>query len=357
MIRVLIVDDMLTIRMALRFILESDPELTVMGEAGSGEEAVAFCQKSRPDIVTMDINMPGMGGYEAIRKIMHEAPCPIVVITGIESQYLMEVSFKALELGALTVLPTPRGLSPDNTDAATLIHQIKTMAGVKVIRRSWPKEPTRPMVDKGELQPAAPAKGPASVQRQKETLLVAIGLSTGGPPALQTFLNGLPSSFPLPMVIVQHISQGFIFGLASWLSKTTPFRCKVAEHHETVKPGTVYLAPDNTHLTVAGSGELCLDASESVSGHRPSANVLFESVARNFKEKAIGILLTGMGEDGALGLKAMHQAGAYTIAQDEASSVIFSMPKAAIELNAVEEVLDLNQIAPRLRGLMGKNPG
>src|SRR4030043_1873799 len=177
MIRVLIVDDMVTIRMALRFILESDPELTVAGAVGSGEEAVAFCRKSRPDIITMNINMPGMGGYEAIRQIMHEAPCPIVVITGIESQYLMEVSFKALELGALTVLPTPRGLSPDNTDAATLIHQIKTMAGVKVIRRSWPKEPTRPMVDKGELQPAALAKGPASVQRQKETLLVAIGFS------------------------------------------------------------------------------------------------------------------------------------------------------------------------------------
>jgi two-component system chemotaxis response regulator CheB len=207
------------------------------------------------------------------------------------------------------------------------------------------------MVDKGELSQHQ-LQRTASVSAKKPCWWPSACPQVA--PAL-AFLNGLPSF--LPFVIVQHISQGFIFGLASWLSKTTPFRCKVAEHRETAKPGTVYLAPDNTHLTVAGSGELCLDASESVSGHRPSANVLFESVARNFKEKAIGLLLTGMGEDGALGLKAMHQAGAYTIAQDEASSVIFSMPKAAIELNAVEEVLDLNQIAPRLRGLMEKNPG
>ena len=358
MIRVLIVDDMLTIRMALRYILESDPELTVIGEAGSGEEALDFCRKSRPDIATMDINMPGMGGYEAIRQIMSEAPCPIVVITGIESQHLMEVSFKALELGALTVLPTPRGLSPDNSDAATLIHQIKTMAAVKVVRRSLRTESTRAMVDKERVQPAAPVKGVISPQLKKAPQLVAIGLSTGGPPALQSLLNGLPSNFPLPIVIVQHISQGFIFGLASWLSKTTPFRCRVAEHGETIKSGTVYLAPDNTHITIKASGELCLDtSSEPLNGHRPSASVLFESVARNFGDKAIGILLTGMGQDGATGLRAMHQSGAYTIAQDEASSVIFSMPKAAIELNAVTEVLSISEVAPRLRSLTERSPG
>jgi two-component system chemotaxis response regulator CheB len=267
------------------------------------------------------------------------------------------VSFKALELGALTVLPTPRGLSPDNSDAATLIHQIKTMAAVKVVRRSLRTESARAMVDKEGVQPAAPAKGVISPQLKKAPQLVAIGLSTGGPPALQTLLNGLPSNFSLPIVIVQHISQGFIFGLASWLSKTTPFRCRVAEHGETIKSGTVYLAPDNTHITIKASGELCLDtSSEPLNGHRPSASVLFESVARNFGEKAIGILLTGMGQDGATGLRAMHQAGAYTIAQDEASSVIFSMPKAAIELNAVKEVLSLSEVAPRLRSLTERSP-
>jgi two-component system chemotaxis response regulator CheB len=356
MIRVLIVDDMVTIRMALRFILESDPELTVAGAVGSGEEAVAFCRKSRPDIITMDINMPGMGGYEAIRQIMGETPCPIVVITGIESQYLMDVSFKALALGALTVLPKLRGFSPEDPEAKNLIQQIKIMAGVKVIRRSLRGEPQPIMPDKGVVQAAAPLKEILPLKPQKPAQVVAIGLSTGGPPALQTILSGLPSSFPIPFVIVQHISQGFMFGLSSWLSNVTPFRCKVGELGETIKPGTVYLAPDNTHLTFKGTSNLWYESSEPIDGHRPSATVLFESVAKNFGEKAIGLLLTGMGKDGARGLKAMHDAGAYTIAQDEASSLIFGMPKAAIDLNAVKEVLSINQIASRLKSLTENIP-
>jgi two-component system chemotaxis response regulator CheB len=354
MIRVLIVDDMQTIRLQLRLILESDPELTVAGAVGSGEEAVAFCRKSTPDIITMDINMPGMGGYEAIRQIMSETPCPIVVITGIESQHLMEVSFKALALGALTVLPKLRGFSPDDAEAKNLIQQIKIMAGVKVVRRSSRTESPPAMLDKGVAPLAAHMKESIPFKPAQPARLVAIGLSTGGPPALQTLLSGLPSSFPLPIVVVQHISQGFMFGLAGWLSNVTPFRCKVGELGETVKPGTVYLAPDNTHLTFKGSNNLWYDGSDPVDGHRPSATVLFESAAQNFGGGAIGILLTGMGRDGAQGLKAMYEAGAYTIAQDEASSLIFSMPKAAIELNAVKEVLGLNQIAYRLRSLTGR---
>jgi two-component system chemotaxis response regulator CheB len=342
-IRVLIVDDMKTIRMALRAILESDPELTIAGEAGNGEEALALCRKLRPDIVTMDINMPGMDGYKAIHHIMNEAPCPIVVITGIESQHLVEVSFKALALGALTVLPKPIDFSPDNAEAKSLVSQIKNMAAVKVVRRPLGMDPAPATIEKDKGQP--------SVSPQ----LVAIGLSTGGPPALQAVLSGLPLNFPLPILVVQHISHGFVSGLASWLSKTTAFRCKVGEHDETIRPGIVYLAPDNIHLTVMPNGKLWFDGSAPLGGHRPSATVLFESVAKNFGAKSIGILMTGMGQDGAWGLKALHQAGAYTIAQDEASSVIFSMPKAAIELNAVDEILDLNQIAPRLISLTGKN--
>src|SRR4030043_360208 len=356
MIRVLIVDDMVTIRMALRFILESDPELTVAGAVGSGEEAVAFCRKSRPDIITMDINMPGMGGFEAIRQIMSETPCPIVVITGIQSQYLMDVSFKALALGALTVLPKLRGFSPYDAEAKNLIQQIKTMAGVKVVRRSLRTESPPAMINKAGVQPAAPLKNNSSFKLHKAAQLVAISLSTGGPPALQRILSSLSSKFPLPIVVVQHISQGFMFGLASWLSNVTPFRCKLGELGETIKPGTVYLAPDNTHLTFKGTSNLWYDSSEPVDGHRPSATVLFESVAQNFGAKAIGLLLTGMGKDAARGLKAMHDAGAYTIAQDEASSLIFSMPKAAIELNAVKEVLGINQIASRLKSLTEKIP-
>lgn len=351
MIRILIVDDMQTIRLQLRLILESDPELTVAGEAGSGEEAVVFCRKLLPDIVTMDINMPGMGGYEAIRQIMSETPCPIVVITGIESQHLVDVSFKALALGALTVLPKPRGFSPDDAEAKSLIQQVKMMAGVKVVKHSLRTESQPAMSGKGLAKVAVAEKNPLPSRLTKPAQLVAIGLSTGGPPALQTILSGLPPSFPLPIAVVQHISPGFMFGLAAWLSNVTPFRCKVGELGETIKPGTVYLAPDNAHLAFRGSSNLWHDSSEPVDGHRPSATVLFESVAENFGAKAIGLLLTGMGRDGANGLKAMHEAGAYTIAQDEASSLIFSMPKAAIDLNAVKEVLGLSQIAHRLKAL------
>ena len=354
MIRVLIVDDMQTIRLLLRMILEIDPELAVVGEASSGEEAVAFCRELRPDIVTMDINMPGMGGYESIRQIMNETPCPIVVITGLESKYLAEVSVKALEAGALTVLPTPRSTSSDNVEVKTFISQIKDMAAVKVERRSLPMKSTAAMFDGGSGQQVRPTKDSVLIKPNKRTRLVAMGLSAGGPQALQSVLSGLPPRFPLPIVVVQHISHGFVFGLATWLNNTTPFRFKVAEHGETIQPGTVYLAPDETHLTIHGSGKLCLVVSQPVGGHRPSATVLFESVARNFGPKAIGIMLTGMGQDGAQGLKAMHEAGAYTIAQDEASSLVFGMPKAAIDLNAVREVLSLSQIAYRLRSLTEK---
>jgi two-component system chemotaxis response regulator CheB len=350
-IRVLIVDDMQTIRLQLRVILESDPELRVVGAVGSGEEAVAFCRESRPDIITMDINMPGMGGYEAIRQIMSETPCPIVVITGIESQHLMDVSFKALALGALTVLPKLRGLSTDDAEAKSLIQQVKVMAGVKVVRRTSRPESQPAISGEGVAKPAGPIKNPVPSKLQKPAQLVAIGLSTGGPPALQTILSGLPPSFSLPIVVVQHISPGFMLGLAAWLSNATPFRCKVGDLGEAIKPGTVYLAPDNAHLTFRGNSNLWHDGSEPVDGHRPSATVLFESVAQNFGATAIGLLLTGMGRDGAKGLKAMYEAGAYTIAQDEASSLIFSMPKAAIDLNAVKEVLGLNQIAHRLKDL------
>jgi len=189
---------------------------------------------------------------------------------------------------------------------------------------------------------------------KKEARIVAIGTSTGGPPALQIILSALPPAFPLPIVIVQHISVGFSSGLASWLANVTSLRCKLGEYGEVMKPGTVYIAPDSNHMTVRKEGCILLDASCPAGGHCPSINVLFESVARNFGASAVGILLTGMGRDGAQGLKAMRQAGSYTIAQDEKSCVVFSMPATAIELDAADEILDLNMIAPWLMRLTGK---
>jgi two-component system chemotaxis response regulator CheB len=213
--------------------------------------------------------------------------------------------------------PTGR-LSPD------------TIQGAMSFRGADPGEPGQPDFTKPAAQ------------------LVAIGVSTGGPPTLQAILGGFPSSFPVPIVIVQHISNGFVNGLAKWLGETTPLRVKVAEQGERLLPGVAYLAPDDFHLHVNPPGLVWLDPSPPVCSHRPSVTELFISVSKSYGRQAVGVLLTGMGQDGAEGLKVMRQAGAYTIAQDEATSVIFGMPKVAIEIDAVDRVLSLESIAPHI---------
>jgi two-component system chemotaxis response regulator CheB len=233
---------------------------------------------------------------------------------------------------------------PDrDVKAATLLTQVRLMSAVKVDRRQASFEAAARGFQ-------APIQAAAPLTRLQ---IVAVGGSTGGPPALQTLLNALPGSFPAPIVVVQHIARGFVSGLAAWISETTPFRCQVAEHGDTLAAGQVYLAPDSHHFTVTPDNQVCLDTSPPQKGLRPSINRLFESTARSFGSSAAGVLLTGMGQDGAQGLLAMRQAGAFTIAQDESSSLIFGMPKAAIDLRAACEVLPLGQIGLKLNELGG----
>jgi two-component system chemotaxis response regulator CheB len=341
MIRVLVVDDSPILRQLIWSILESDPDLQVVGQARNGEEAVALCQRLEPDIITMDIRMPKMNGFQAIRRIMAESPRPIVVLTSTESNLELGVSSKALEAGALMVVGKPHGLPGEDPKADQLIAQVKAMAGVKVVTRRWRLEKKTPALSQRE--PALrPSPGPVR--------LIAIGASTGGPPALQAILSQLPAD--LPVVVVQHMSPGFIQGLARWLNETTPLQVKVAGNGETLQAGMVYLAPDGRHLLVTAGGRARLRTSPPVSGHRPSATALFQSVAQNYGSAAVGVLLTGMGRDGAQGFKALRDAGAHTIAQDEATCVVFGMPKQAIALGAVEEVLPLEQIGARLGALI-----
>lgn len=344
MIRVLIVDDSPTLRGFVRAVLESDPELQVVGEACDGEEAIVLCHRLEPDIVTMDIRMPGMDGYQAIRRIMAESARPIVVLTSTESDLELGITFKAVEAGALMVVDKPRGLPDQNPDSKRLIAQVKTMAEVKVVHRRWglqraPRTPFRT-----PEQPAASSRGPVR--------LIVIGASTGGPPALQVVLNGLPADLRVPVVVVQHISDGFVHSLTRWLDETTRLQVKVTEAPEPLRPGTAYLAPDGRHMLAMGNGLTRLGTSSPVDGHCPSATALFESAAQNYGASAVGVLLTGMGRDGARGLKALHDAGGHTIAQDEATCVVFGMPREAIALGAAGEVLPIEVIGARLAELV-----
>ncbi len=351
MIRVLIVDHSPALRHLTRNILEGDPELRVVGEAGNGQAALALCDQLQPDIVTMDVRTLQADGYLAIRRIMAESPRPIVVLADTGSDPDLTNGFKALEAGALMVVGKPHGLPGSDAEADKFIAQVKAMAGVKVVRRRWwlfgqKEQRTR---NRGLV------RSPLPLVRKPQ--LIAMGASTGGPLALQGILGQLPGDLPVPVVVVQHISRGFVSGLACWLDTTTPLRVKVAESGEPLRPGTVYLAPDDRHLLVTQDHIVRLEASPPVDGHRPSVTALFQSVAQSYGAAAVGVLLTGMGSDGAWGLKALHDAGAHTIAQDEGSSIVFGMPQRGIALGVAHEVWPLEQIAGRLNELVRWSSG
>ncbi|WP_459916152.1 chemotaxis-specific protein-glutamate methyltransferase CheB [Desulfocicer niacini] len=346
MINILLVDDSPTMRHLIRCILTTDLELNVVGEAKNGEEALKMVRNLDPDIITMDIHMPKMDGYSAIRHIMAENPRPIIVLTSTESDIRLGITYKAVESGALMVFGKPHGLPEDDPEARALIEAIKAMADVKVVRRRWP---VHNCFYKSSLPKAALLKS-----QSEEYTLVAIGTSTGGPPALKTILETLPVTFPVPIVVVQHITKGFTVGLAKWLNDTIALAVKVAQNKEPLKEGTVYIAPDDAHFEISRDGRVVLSDEPPLDGHRPSVTALFNSVAHHRGASAIGVLLTGMGRDGADGLDTMHRKGAYTIAQDEESSVVFGMPGEAVALGAARDILPLNHIGLKLRRLVEK---
>lgn len=342
MIRVMVVDDSAVLRQSLKFILESDPELKVVGEAKNGEEAIALAGRLRPNVITMDIRMPKMDGLDAIRQIMAQNPAPIVVVTSIDLDQEIGIPSQATRLGAVSVLRRPvRITSPEyQAFSVKLIEQVKLMSAVKVITRSWTERPV-PSVSGAQGVTTTPTTRPGSARK---TEIVAIGASTGGPAALHQILGALPADFPMPVLVVQHISFGFVQGLSGWLDAACKLHVKVAEHGERIQPGTVYIAPDEHHME-AIYGRIRLREGEPVNGHRPSVTVLLESVARAYGSAAMGVILTGMGSDGAVGMKALKDAGATNIAQDKESCVVFGMPKEAIALGAVEHVVPLERMA------------
>ncbi len=341
MIKVLVVDDSAVARAFLVELLGSDPAIRVVGTAADGMEAVEAVEKLRPDLVTMDIHMPRMDGQEAIREIMQTRPTPIVVVTGNEITEEVRATFASLELGALALVPRPAG--PRHPEHAALSRQlvetVKLMSEVKVVRR-WNRQPARVVRAAG-----------ATAGRTRRVRVVAIGASTGGPTVLKDILAALPRTFTVPVAIVQHIAPGFVDGFAAWLAEGTGRPVRVARGGEDLVAGGVYVAPDGQHLGFDLNGRVGLERGEAAGGLCPSVTHLFKSTARVFGADAAGVLLTGMGRDGADGLLALRRAGAVTIAQDAESCVVNGMPGEAVRLGAADHVLSPEKIAEMLSGL------
>lgn len=339
-IRVLVVDDSPTARLLQAQILRGDSGIEVAGEAENGAEAVAMTLRLRPDVVTMDMHMPQMDGFEATRLIMAEAPTPIVIVSASLDPREVEASMHALRAGALTVLAKPLGPgSPQFEESSRLFLQtVKAMAAVKVVRH-WNGQPPAP----------APPR-PPSAQKRGRGEIVAIAVSTGGPSALSRLMADMPRDLRVPILVVQHMAPGFIEGFAAWLDKASPLKVKVAEQGETLAARTVYLAPDASHLGVAGRANVLLSSAPPIEGFRPSGTFLFDSVAKAFGSSAVALIMTGMGHDGVDGLRAVQAAGGRVLAQDEGSSVVFGMPGAAVAAGLVDHVLPLASLAWRLKG-------
>ena len=352
MIRVLVVEDSPVARRFLIHILSSDPQIQVIETAEDGEEALEAVERAKPDVITMDIHMPKMNGLDATRRIMEIHPTPIVIVSGSSSTKEAAAAFRAMEAGALAVVQRPAGMGhPDHEDTvADLVRTVKLMSEVTVVKR-W----ARPRPE--AASPAVPPPMDVQLRRSPtEIKLIAIGASTGGPPVLQTILSGLPTDFPAPVLVVQHMAAGFIHGFVEWLAQTSNLPVHVATPGEPVLPGHVYVAPDGFQMKVGMGGRISLTKEKDENGLRPSVSYLFRSITNLYGQNAIGVLLTGMGKDGAEELKLMKEKGALTIAQDQESSVVHGMPGEAIHLGAATYVLSPDRIVAVLTNLVVGRP-
>jgi two-component system chemotaxis response regulator CheB len=343
MIRVLIAEDSATCLGLLTEIIGSDPGLMLLGHAADGEQAVSMTKELRPDVIVMDIHMPVMDGFEATRQIMVDAPTPIVIVSATVNVREVAVSMHALRVGALAVLPKPAlGVGSDFVERARhFTASIRAMAGVRVVRR-WKSAPA-----------ALPVRAPAPTSTPIS--IIAMAASTGGPGALYRVLSELPAGLPVPVVIVQHIATGFVEGLAAWLDAASPLTVRVASGREQLRAGHVYIAPDDRHLGLSDRNTVELSAAAAIGGFRPSATYLFESVARSHGSGVAAVVLTGMGEDGLPGLRAVRAAGGRVLAQDEATSVVFGMPGAAVAAGVADATLPLEMVAARLKSLVSRS--
>ncbi len=343
--RVLIVEDSPVVREFLQHIINSDPRLEVAAAVESAEEALCVFDRSAPDVISMDIRLPGMNGFEATRRIMSENPTPIVVVSASVESEDLKITMNALQAGALAVVEKPVGTTHADYEflAQRLCTQLAIMSQVKVVRQrlNGKRYPNLPSGTKPAIGEALPTSH-GDIYK-----VLGIVASTGGPNALVSLLNSLGSDFPWPILLVQHITASFLEGFVAWLDSVSPFSAVIAKDGETPVAGKIYMAPADRHLRLQ-SPCLRVDQGVPVCAQRPSGTVLFQSMAQTSGSCSVGVLLTGMGEDGAEGLLQLRRAGGYTIAEDESTAVVYGMPAAGARLGAVCETLPLTFIGPRL---------
>jgi two-component system chemotaxis response regulator CheB len=353
-IRVLVADDSTFMCKVLKEIINSDPQLEVAGHARDGREAVALAESLKPDVITMDINMPHLDGLQATELIMSQNPRPIVIVSS-ESREGAASSLRALELGAIDFVPKPSsGIDLDMRNVREeLTRKLKMAAKVHVVRTA-----TRAKVDSPAGRPVVLAAAPASVQAQtpagrrslsgdqngNRTPIVVIAASTGGPAAVMRVVSGLPRNLQAAVLLVLHMPGAFTKPFTTQLAEISQLPVKEAEQNETMQPGTIYLCPGSHHVRMSFTGKLNLDGGDRIDGYRPCADVAVESVAAHARSSTVAVVLTGMGNDAAKGVKFAKAAGGYVIAQDEATSMIFGMPAEAIKTGAVDEILALDEI-------------
>lgn len=349
-LRVMVVDDSALIRKILSDIINAAPGLEVVGTAPNGQLALARIPELNPDIVTLDVDMPVLDGYTTLKKIMQQFPRPVIMLSGL-TQRGAEITFKCLDAGAVDYFPKPIVEGPSGLleQADDLIEKIRAAHGSR--NQSLLQRVTERL--RARQQAATPAAALPSAARER---IVAIGISTGGPSALASIFPEIPADFP-PLLVVQHMPKEFTGAFAERLNKISRIQVKEAEDGEMLKPNTAYIAPGDYHLTLqrqAASCRLVLKHTDKVDGHRPSATVLFQSVAPLFREKTVGVIMTGMGRDGVDGLKEIKRFGGVTVAQDKETSVVYGMPGIAAKENVADSIVPLDEIVPKVVSLLRK---
>ena len=345
----MVVEDSAVARELITNTLNSDPRIEVVCAVDSAEKALRLVPRLVPQVISMDVRLPGISGIEATRRIMAECPTPIIVVATDLSTETVNSSMEALRAGALTVVQKPTIDTPEayRAMARRLCDQFVNLSTVKVVRQRFNEKPAERRRVASQA-PVAPLSVPDSAIE-----VIGIVASTGGPPAVARLLQGLGPAFPLPILVVQHMGSGFLEGYAAWLDSVCDLDVALAKDGEAPRPGRVYVGPGNCHLTyVAGRLRLVPDPSDR--GHVPSGDVLFSSLAETAGPGAVGVLLTGMGDDGAKGLLAMRNAGAFTIGQDRATSAVYGMPAAAKTLGAVTEELPIDAMAGIITGVVAR---